>query len=176
MGYGNWSTKNKDAIQATSAIFSTIGIAAVAVGLWVSIQSLKVASNEFEQSKKATLAEVSFNIQRFAFELAQDAFASPDFRPFIFGEDLSPKVREAQIKTFFTFLNSREVIFTQRELGYIGDPQWEVFKREICWFMRSKGADTYFDEYPIKDSIFDDDFKQMILDCRTSAGADTNAP
>ena len=173
--YASWATRYSEAIQATSAIVSTVGIFIVAASLVVSLRSLKVASKALEESKRATQAQTFFNIQRFGYEVAQDTVADASFWRYR-SEGAVPSVDgDAQMRKFGTLLNGYNIIFFQRKFGFIKEPEWALFKQEFRSVMRSKGASHYFAHNPIDSTLFDDEFKDMVRKCRARGGIDVAA-
>ena len=173
--YTTWAERYSEAIQATAAILSMVGILVVAASLLISLRSLKVASNALEENKRAIQAQTFFNIQRFGYEVAQDTVADATFWQYL-SEGVVPSVNgEAEMRKFGTFLNAYNVIVFQRKFGFIRDPEWDLFKREFSFVMQSKGASHYFAHNPIERTLFDDEFKDMVNECRTKGGLDVTA-
>ena len=166
MGYRNWAERNSEAIQATSAIVSTIGIAVIGATFVVSVYSVKVASRALQENIRATEAQALFNVQRFGFEIAQDLFDA-DFRHYL-AEGVGPSnAAEDQMRRFYKALSGYSVIYFQRKFGLIRDLEWGLYKQELCAFLQKKGANHFFDENSIENFPFDPEFKKMVLDCRT---------
>ena len=174
MGYVNWATRYRYAIEATSAIISGVGILLIAAGVGISIASLRTASKAqdvataaFEESRRATQAQTYFAIQKFGFgvhkEVISDVFISYISNGPI---DLTAEQRDLAVENYLLLLTGYNVIFTQRRFGYIQDPEWELYQREICGLVTSSGGQYYFELKSIEDTMFDDAYKQQIKACQ----------
>ena len=168
MVYRQWAERNHDAIKSTSAIVSAIGILLVAAGLGVSIESLRVASGNLEENKKATQAQTFFNIQRFGFEVFRDLSSDADFLDYLYTGARSADVESNSkvVHQFGVLLSAYNIISFQHSLEYIGEKEWSLYKQELCEIVMSKGADDYFEKMPIEQSTYDEKYKALIMNCR----------
>lgn len=174
LGYLNWATRHRYAIEATSAIVGAAGILFIAAGLAISIASLNVASRAqdvasaaFEESKKATQAQTYFAIQVFGFGVLRDVLSDIRFMKYMFegAESLNEEQLDKVRQNYLLLLTGYNVIFTQRELGYIGESEWELFEKEICGVVTSSGGQDYFQANPIENTTFDGPFKSEVKAC-----------
>ena len=170
MGYSNWTKTHKDAIQATSAIVTAIGIVIGGLGLWISTASLDIASSALEESKKATEAQTFFDIQRSGLEFSLDTFDDAHFQAYYWnGLESIPVEHYWRVRwKFSNVLTAYNIISFQRKHGYINDTAWDLYSQEFCLAMQTKGADDYFAHYPIEQINFDVEFKSLITACRSS--------
>ncbi len=168
MTYRQWAERNHDAIESTSAIVSAIGILLVAAGLGVSIESLRVASGNLEENKKATQAQTFFNIQRFGFEVFRDLSSDADFLDYLYTGARSADVERNSkvVHQFGVLLSAYNIISFQHSLEYVGEKEWSLYKQELCGIVISKGADDYFEKMPIEQSTYDQKYKELIMNCR----------
>ena len=170
MGYRYWVNRNNEVIKATSAIVSAVGIVFAVVGIWVSIVSLQIESSTLEVNKQLAQAKTFFEIQRFGIELVQNTLADPSFLHFIHRgiENLPEEDRLVVVQKFSILLAAYNIIIYQRKLENIADTEWNLFRSEFCSKMRSKGADFYFKLITIENLNYDEIFKNLTLNCRTS--------
>ena len=134
----------------------------------LAILTLKVASNTLTETKKATRAQVFFSIQRFGFQVRQSLFASSNFNNYLSGgiSCIEDNAQDEALRSFGTLLFAYNIVSFQHKLGYVDDAEWKLFKREFCNIMQSAGANDYFERNPIENSLYDDAFKEMIINCR----------
>ena len=168
MSYINWVKAYKDVIEGTCAIVTALGVVGGAGAVWFAYGSLEVASSALEESRKATIAQTVFNVQRFGFGFAKELFADEHFASYIAHgpEKQSAKHLSAVRQKFSFMLMAYGIIFFQREHGYLNDREWKLYIDDLCHSMSSAGADDYFAERPINQSKFDKKFEQIITDCR----------
>ena len=168
MGYVNWATRYRYAIEATSAITSAAGILFIAAGLGISIASLitasraqDVATAAFEESKRATQAQTLFAIQKFGFGVLKEVTENNWFMSYMFNgpDGLTDEQQELAANSYYLLLTGYNVIFTQWTFGYIPDPEWELYKQEVCGVVISNGGQHFFKTYNINESIFDEAFQ-----------------
>ena len=168
MGYRQWAERNHDAIESTSSIASAIGILLVAAGLGVSIESLRVASVNLDENKKATQAQTFFNIQRFGFEVYQDLSSDAEFLNYLYAgiQPADAEEKSEVVHQFAVLLSAYNIISFQHSLEYVGEEEWSSYKQELCNIVTSKGADNYFEHKPIEQSAYDEKYKTLIMNCR----------
>ena len=171
MSYINWVKAYKDVIESTCAIVTALAVVAGVGAVWFAYGSLKVASSALEESRKATIAQTVFNVQRFGFEFAKNSFGDKDFASYVGdGPDgLSDEHIRAVRRKFGFMLMAYGIIFFQREHGYLNDREWNLYIEDMCGTMTSSGADDYFEYSPLDRSKFDEKFKQIITDCRANS-------
>ena len=170
MEFWNWVKSNEEAIVATSAMFSALGIIVAALGLWVSGVALR-------DNRKATKAQTFFDIQRFGFEFAQSIMSDPDFERYLRSgiAAVPSEARSTVVRKFAALLSGYNVIAFQRHFGYIDDPEWALYKIEFCALVQTEGANYYFWLHPIENSQYDQKFKNLIIRCRAFGPEDLHA-
>ena len=83
-------------------------------------------------------------------------------------EKLSQEGQVRVVQKFSILLAAYNIVFFQRKYDYIAEPEWNLFRKEFCSKMQSKGADYYFSLIPIEKLNYDEDFKELARNCRTS--------
>ena len=153
------------------------------VGLCVAIASAffayyAVVKQEEMAAKQNHIAAIQtyFEIQKLSVQVFENIDQDLTYRKYanVGPNSMKKEELDTAMLIFRRVLYVHYIAFRQHQLKNMSEPNWSLMESALCGIVNSLGGKHYFEEFPVKDASYVDEFKEVIRSCPSSWPNSTN--